>query len=492
MGTMLQAANPSLDDFQGHEGCNEVLNVTRPDVVREIHDAYLGAGADCIETNTFGANLANLGEYGISDRIFELSQSGARLAREVADGWSNRDRPRFVLGSMGPGTKLPTLGHMPYATLRDAYKANAEGLLAGGADALIVETCQDLLQAKAAVIGARRAMAAAGRTVALVCHVTVETTGTLLLGSEIGAALTALEPLGIDLIGLNCATGPTEMSEHLRYLSQHARVPLSVMPNAGLPELTATGAAYPLQPDELADALHRFVTEYGARLVGGCCGTTPAHIRRVTEAVGGTEPAARAPDVDAGVASIYHHVPFAQDASVLMVGERTNANGSKAFRDAMLAGDYQACVEIAREQARDGSHLLDLCVDYVGRDGARDMREVAGRFATASTLPIMLDSTEPNVVEAGLEMLGGRCVVNSVNFEDGDGPASRYARVMPIVREHGAAVADQLRRRGRPRRGEQPHGDPGQRRADPGAPQRQPQRHPQPDVDRQPPHSRPA
>jgi 5-methyltetrahydrofolate--homocysteine methyltransferase len=262
----------------------------------------------------------------------------------------------------------------------------------------------------------------------------------MLLGSEIGAALTALEPLGIDVIGMNCATGPAEMSEHLRYLSQHARVPISVMPNAGLPELTATGARYPLTPAELTEAMRRFVGEYGARLIGGCCGTTPAHIAQLAEAAAAFEPASREPAREPGLSSIYHHVPFAQDASVLMVGERTNANGSKAFREAMLAGDHQGCVEIAREQARDGSHLLDLCVDYVGRDGAADMRELAGRFATASTLPIMLDSTEPNVIEAGLEMLGGRCVVNSVNFEDGDGPTSRYARVMPIVAEHGAAV----------------------------------------------------
>jgi 5-methyltetrahydrofolate--homocysteine methyltransferase len=442
MGTMLQAADLSLDDFQGHEGCNEVLNVSRPDVVRGVHDAYFAAGADCVETNTFGANLGNLGEYGIEHRIRELSEAGARIAREAADAAGTPERPRFVLGSIGPGTKLPTLGHTPYATLRDAYQDNAAGLLLGGADALIVETCQDLLQAKSAVIGARRAMREAGRDVPLICHVTVETTGTMLLGSEIGAALTALEPLGVDLIGLNCATGPDEMTEHLRYLSQHARVPLSVMPNAGLPELTADGAYYPLTPDQLATALDGFVREYGAVLVGGCCGTTPDHIRAVSQRLRGGDaaPAVREPRPEPGVASIYHHVPFQQDASVLMVGERTNANGSKAFREAMLAGDYQACVEIARSQARDGSHLLDLCVDYVGRDGAADMRELAGRFATASTLPIMLDSTEPAVVEAGLEMLGGRCVVNSVNFEDGDGPGSRYARVMPVVREHGAGV----------------------------------------------------
>src|SRR5262245_5030338 len=301
MGTMLHAAEPTLDDYQGHEGCSEILSVTRPDVVQGIHEAYLRAGADCVETNTFGANLSALGEYGISDRIFELSQAGARLAREVADGYGDR----LVLGSIGPGTKLPTLGHLPYATLRDAYQLNAAGLLAGGADALIVETCQDLLQTKAAVVGAKRAIAATGSPIPLICHVTVETTGTMLLGSEIGSALTALEPLGIDLIGLNCATGPAEMSEHLRYLSQHARVPLSVMPNAGLPELTAAGARYPLTPAELASALHRFVAEYGASLVGGCCGTTPEHIRQVVAALQGVERAVRAPAVDAGVSSIY-------------------------------------------------------------------------------------------------------------------------------------------------------------------------------------------
>jgi len=440
MGTMLQAADLALDDFDGHEGCNEVLNATRPEVVRRVHEEYLEAGADLVETNSFGANLANLGEYGIEHRIFELSEASARLARAAADEYSTAEWPRFVLGSIGPGTKLPTLGHTAYATLRDAYRDNAAGLLAGGADALIVETCQDLLQAKAAVVGAKRAMAGGGRDVPLICHVTVETTGTMLVGSEIGAALTALEPLGIDLIGLNCATGPAEMGEHLRYLAQHARVPLSVMPNAGLPQLTAQGAAYPLTPDELAEALYRFATEYGTALVGGCCGTTPAHIAAVAARLAGVAPAAREPRREPGVSSMYHHVPFAQDASVLMVGERTNANGSKAFREAMLAANWQACVEIAREQARDGSHLLDVCVDYVGRDGCEDMRQVASRFATASTLPIMLDSTEPEVIEAGLEALGGRCVVNSVNFEDGDGPGSRYARVMPIVREHGAAV----------------------------------------------------
>ncbi|MDN3355248.1 methionine synthase [Actinomadura sp. DC4] len=443
MGTMLQAAAPTLDDFEGHEGCNEVLNATRPDIVRGVHEEYFAAGADCVETNTFGANLANLGEYGITDRITELSEAGARIAAEVAAGLSTPERPRWVLGSMGPGTKLPTLGHVPFADLRDAYERNAAGLIAGGANGLIVETCQDLLQAKAAIIGAKRAIAAAGTETVLIGQVTIEQNGAMLLGSEIGAALTALEPLGLDVIGLNCATGPAEMSEHLRYLARHATMMLSCMPNAGLPELTADGAYYPLTPGQLADAHDTFTAEFGLSLVGGCCGTTPEHIRALVERLGtrpGRSVARRRARREAGAASLYQHVPFRQDTSYLAIGERTNANGSKAFREAMIEERWDDCVKIARDQARDGAHMLDLCVDYVGRDGAADMKELAFRFATAATLPVVLDSTEPPVIRAGLEMLGGRAVINSVNYEDGDGPESRTARLMPVVKEHGAAV----------------------------------------------------
>ncbi|UQX86641.1 methionine synthase [Jatrophihabitans telluris] len=441
MGTMLQAADLSVaTDFQDLEGCNEILNVTRPDVVAAVHDAYFAVGADAVETNTFGANWANLAEYDIEDRIRELASAGARIAREVADTHSTPERPRFVLGSIGPGTKLPSLGHVHFDKLREAYYQEALGLVEGGSDALIIETAQDLLQVKAAIIGSQRAMSELGLVIPIITHVTVETTGTMLLGSEIGAALTALEPLGIDLIGLNCATGPAEMSEHLRYLSQRAKIGVSVMPNAGLPQLGPNGATYPLQPAELADALESFVTEFGLGFVGGCCGTTPEHIRQVSERMSSIRAAQRRPEAEPSVASLYQSVTLRQDSSVLMIGERTNANGSKAFRDAMLAADWNKCVEIARSQTRDGSHLLDLNVDYVGRDGAADMQELAGRFATASTLPLMLDSTEPAVLEAGLKMLGGRCIVNSVNFEDGDGPQSRYARIMPLVVEYGAAV----------------------------------------------------
>ena len=440
MGTMLQASAATLDDFDGHEGCNEVLNVTRPDIVTSVHEAYLEAGVDCVTTNTFGANLANLGEYGISERIGEFSEAGARIARTAADRWSTPEYPRWVLGSVGPGTKLPTLGHVKFAELRDAYQRNAAGLLRGGVDAIIMETCQDLLQAKAAIIGIRRAIAAAQVEIPLIAQVTIETTGSMLLGSEIGAALTALEPLGISLIGLNCATGPGEMSEHLRYLAGHSRIPLSCMPNAGLPVLAAEGARYPLTPDQLADAHEMFTAEFGLSLAGGCCGTTPEHMAAVVGRVRGRPVAARRPRPEPGVASLYQHVPFRQDTSFLAIGERTNANGSKAFREALIAGRYDDCVEIARAQTRDGAHLLDLCVDYVGRSGTADMIEVAGRLATAATLPLMLDSTEPEVIQAGLELLAGRAVVNSVNYEDGDGPASRIAKVMPLVAEHGAAV----------------------------------------------------
>ncbi|MFD3942962.1 methionine synthase [Streptomyces sp. NPDC058579] len=441
MGTMLQAADPTMDDFTGLEGCNEVLNVTRPDIVAAVHDAYFSVGVDCVETNTFGANLAALAEYGVEERVYELSEAGARIARTAADAHTAADgRPRWVLGSMGPGTKLPTLGHITYEPLREAYRQNAEGLIRGGADALLIETSQDLLQTKAAVIGARRALEWCGLDLPLIVQVTVETTGTMLLGSEIGAALTALEPLGIDMIGLNCATGPAEMTEHLRYLSRHAGIPVSVMPNAGLPVLTSDGAHYPLSPAELADAQERFVREYGAVLVGGCCGTTPEHLRAIVERVRGAAVPARTPVAEPGASSLYGHVPFRQDTAYLAIGERTNANGSKKFREAMLDGRWDDCVEMARDQVHEGAHMLDLCVDYVGRDGVADMAELAGRFATASTLPIVLDSTEVPVLRAGLEKLGGRAVINSVNYEDGDGPESRFAQVTALAKEHGAAL----------------------------------------------------
>lgn len=441
MGTMLQDQNPSMEDFQQLEGCNEILNISRPDIVASVHDAYFDAGIDCVETNTFGANWSNLGDYGIEDRITELAQAGAEIARASAEKFEAQDgRMRWVLGSMGPGTKLPSLGHTTYANLKATFAEQAVGLIRGGADAFLIETSQDLLQTKSAVNGCKQAIEEEGIKLPIFVEVTVETTGTMLMGSEIGAALTTLEPLGIDMIGLNCATGPAEMSEHLRQLSKYSTVPIMVMPNAGLPELTADGARYPLGPEELATAHEQFVKEFGLALVGGCCGTTPAHLKAVVDRVGGMKLTPRTPEHDAGVASLYQHVPFTQDNAFLAIGERTNANGSRAFREAMLESRWDDCVDIARQQVRDGAHLLDVCVDYVGRDGTDDAREIVSRFASASTLPLVMDSTEPAVLQAGMELIGGRPVINSVNFEDGDGPTSRFGRIMPLVKEHGAAV----------------------------------------------------
>ena len=440
MGTMLQEANPSLADFQGHEGCNEILNVSKPDLVKSVHRKYLEVGVDAIETNTFGANWANLAEYGIEDQIYELAFAGGKLAREVADEFANDKKPRWVLGSLGPGTKLPTLMHTDYLKLKDAYFTASKGLLDGGVDALLIETTQDLLQAKAAINGARKAIDECDRDIVLIAQVTVEATGTMLLGSEIGAALNALEPLNIDLIGLNCATGPAEMSEHLRVLAKNSTIGISVMPNAGLPQLGPNGATYPLGPDELAEYLENFVDSYGLTLVGGCCGTTPAHMEAVVNKIGEHDLVARKIAREIGASSLYQFVPFRQDQAYMAIGERANANGSRAFRDALLAEDWQSCIEIARDQIRDGAHMLDLSVDYVGRDGVADMHELASRLATSSTLPIVLDSTEPAVLKAGLEHLGGRSIINSVNYEDGDGPTSRFAKIMPLVKEHGAAV----------------------------------------------------
>ncbi|HKE98898.1 MAG TPA: methionine synthase [Actinomycetes bacterium] len=437
MGTMLQAADLGLDDYQGLEGCSEILCATRPDVVQDIHRRFLEAGADAVETNSFGATAIVLGEYGIADRVEELARRSAQLAREVAGGFEADGRPRWVAGSMGPGTKLPTLGHTTYDTLAATYGDAASGLLDGGADLLIIETCQDLLQLKAAVAGARAGMRRAGRQVPLIAQVTIETTGQMLLGSDIAAALTAIEPLGVDVIGMNCATGPAEMGEHLRHLAAHARTFLSCLPNAGLPELREGRTWYPLTPEELAEAHARFVAEFGLNIVGGCCGTTPEHIRQVVEAVGGRAPVPREPVHEPSLSSLYQSVTLDQDTTFLTVGERCNANGSRRFRELMLAGDLDGMVQLAKEQVREGAHVLDVCVDYVGRDGVPDMDVLLERYATQSTVPIMLDSTQADVIEAGLKRLGGRAIVNSINLEDGE---TRMATVCPLAREHGAAL----------------------------------------------------
>ncbi|MGH9138545.1 MAG: methionine synthase [Acidimicrobiales bacterium] len=441
-GTYIQGLDLSADDFGGPalEGCNEMLCLTRPDVIKGMHAAFFDVGVDAVETASFGSFSTVLNEYDVADQAYELNVAAARLAREVADDYTTDGRTRFVAGSIGPGTKLPSLGHIDFAELRDAYEEQAAGLLAGGADLFLIETCYDLLQAKAAMIACRRAMKSAGRTVPLQVQVTVETTGRMLVGSEIGAALVAVGAMGPDVLGLNCATGPAEMQEHLRYLSQHSPLPISVLPNAGLPSIVDGKTHYDLTPEALADFHRRHVSELGISVVGGCCGTTPEHLRQVVDAVSGLEPARRSPTDEPSVTSIYSPVTLAQDLSVLMIGERTNANGSKAFRDAMLAGDWDTCVKMANEQIKEGAHVLDVCVDYVGRDGTVDMDEIARRFATQASVPLVIDSTEPQVMEAALQHIGGRAILNSANLEDGELPGSRMDRVFSLARDYGAAV----------------------------------------------------
>jgi 5-methyltetrahydrofolate--homocysteine methyltransferase len=441
-GTNLQLQELGPDDFGGSEleGCNEILVLSKPSAVEQLHRSFLDVGVEVVETDTFGAFSVVLAEYGIADRAFELNLAGARLARRIADEYSTPERPRWVAGSMGPGTKFPTLGQIPYAQLRDAYEVQARGLLEGGVDLLLVETVFDLLSGKAAVNACKQAMAATGRRVPLQVQVTIELTGRMLPGTEIAAALTTLDAMQVDVIGLNCATGPAEMGEALRHLAAHSRVPISSLPNAGLPSVVDGKMHYDLTPDDLAEHLHRFVTELGVTAIGGCCGTTPAHLAAVVDACATAVPAVRHPVREPGAASIYTAVPFRQDTSFLVVGERTNANGSKKFREAMLAQDWDTCVAMARDQVREGAHLIDVCVDYTGADGVADMTEIASRFATQSSVPLMVDSTEGPVARAALEWLGGRPVLNSVNLEEGDGIGTRLDTFLSLAREFGAAV----------------------------------------------------
>jgi 5-methyltetrahydrofolate--homocysteine methyltransferase len=436
-GTYVQTLDLGPDDFGGElmEGCNEILVVTRPDVIAGMHDAFFSIGVDVVETASFGSFAIPLGEYDIAERSHELNVAAARIAREVADGHGG-----LVAGSMGPGTKFASLGQIRFAELRDAYEVQARGLLEGGVDLFLVETQFDLLGAKAALIGCRRAMAAEGRDVPIQVQVTMEVTGTMLPGTEISAALAALDAMRPDVVGINCATGPAEMSEHLRYLGQHSRVPIACLPNAGMPSVKDGKMHYDLTPEQLAEYQARFVRDFGVQVVGGCCGTTVEHIAAVVEAVRGLEPAPRTVEHEDGATSIYSFTPFEQQLTYMSIGERTNANGSKKFREAMLEADWDMCVAMAREQEKEGAHVLDVCVDYVGRDGVADMDEIASRFATQATVPLMIDSTEPPVIEAALQWIGGRAILNSVNLEDGDAPGTRLDRFLSLAREYGAAV----------------------------------------------------
>ena len=441
-GTYVQSRNLSADDFGGPEleGCNELLAVTRPEIIAEMHNEFLEIGVDVIETATFGAFAVPLSEYNIAHRAAEINLAAARIAREAADSHSTPGKPRWVAGSIGPGTKFASLGQITYQELRDAFAEQAAALIQGGVDILLIETVYDLLGAKAAINGCREAMRACGKTLPIQLQITIETNGRMLTGTETPAALHALAPLGIDMIGLNCATGPAEMSEHLRVLSQTADMPISCLPNAGLPRVEGKQAVYDLSPQDLADYHEQFITELGVSVVGGCCGTTPEHLREVIARCAHLAPAARSPDSEPSITSIYSPVTLQQDNAFLMISERTNANGSKKFRELMVAEDWDACTQMARQEAAEGAHAVDLCVDYVGRDGTSDMDELARRFATGVAAPLVLDSTEPEVLDAGLRWIGGRSVLNSANLEDGDGEGSRADKVFKLAREFGTAV----------------------------------------------------
>ncbi|HHH35720.1 MAG TPA: methionine synthase [Gammaproteobacteria bacterium] len=441
-GTLIQAEEWDLEkDFLGLENCSEILCRTRPDFVQRVHRTYFEAGADCVETNTFGANRVVLAEFGLADQAQELNRLAAGQAREVADSMATPDWPRYVLGSMGPGTKLCSLGHVDYDTLEASYAEQARGLLEGGVDAFLLETHQDLLTLKAAVNGCRIARRELGREdVPILTQVTIETTGSMLVGSDIACAVTSLAALDVDGIGLNCATGPTEMAEHVQYLGEHWPGLISVMPNAGLPMLVEGRTEYPLLPAELAEWQQRFVEEDGVNLIGGCCGTTPEHIaalRAMLDARPDPAPRARQVELIPAVSSLYTSVPLRQENAVFAIGERSNANGSKRFRELLAQEDWDALVSIGREQVREGSHALDVCVAYVGRPEASDMHELISRYRGQITVPLVIDSTETPVIETALKLLGGKSIINSINFEDGE---EKAATILGYAKKYGAAV----------------------------------------------------
>ena len=452
-GTSLQGLDLTAEDFGGPEleGCNENLAVTKPEAVKAVHRQFLEVGCDVIETDTFGAASIVLAEYGLEDKAFELNKRAAELAREMADEFSTPEKPRFVAGSMGPTTKLPTLGHIDFDTMRASFREQAEGLIAGDVDLFIVETCQDVLQIKAALQGIEEAFEATGERRALMVSVTMETTGTMLVGTDIAAVVSILEPFPIDILGLNCATGPEQMKEHIRYLSEHSPFTVSCIPNAGLPENVGGVAHYRLTPVELKMQLMHFVEDLGVQVIGGCCGTTPSHIGSLAELAAELKPAERssrhgaASDEDVrpalnyepAAASIYGVTPYQQDNSFLIIGERLNASGSRKVRELLAEEDWDGLVSVARGQVKENAHVLDVNVDYVGRDGERDMHALVSRLVTNVNLPLMLDSTEWQKMEAGLKVAGGKCILNSTNYEDGD---ERFFKVLELARRYGAGV----------------------------------------------------
>ncbi len=439
MGTNLQVQDLTADDFGGahYEGCNEYLVVTKPSAVERVHAQFYEVGCDVVETDSFGSTSIVLAEYDLAPLAYELNYKAAQLARRVASDFSTKEKPRWVSGSMGPGTKLPTLGHITFNDLKAAYVDQVRGLVEGGVDMLQVETCQDLLQTKAALAAIFGYFAEAKRRVPVIAQVTIEIFGTMLNGTEISAALTALAPFPIDVIGMNCGTGPKHMTESIHYLCENAPLPVSVLPNAGLPSVKDGAQHYDETPESFTAQIVHFARDFGVNIVGGCCGTTPAHLRQVVEAVRDITPKTRHPQLLPAASSIYSQQPYVQDNSFLIVGERVNASGSKKMRDLLNAEDWDGLVSLAKEQEREGAHILDVNVDFVGRDGESDMHQLASRLVTNVKIPIMFDSTEWQKMEAGLQHAGGKCILNSTNYEDGE---PRFRKMFDLAQEYGAGV----------------------------------------------------
>ncbi len=438
MGSNLQTLGLTPDDFGGHEGCSEALVLYAPAAIRRVHREFLAVGCRAVETNTFGATRLVLQDHGLADRVAEINRTAVRLAREAMEEASSTDGPRFVAGSIGPSSKIPTLGQISFDEMAAAYEEQVQALWDAGADLLAIETCQDLLQTKAALFGARQVFRREGKRLPVMVSVTLEATGTMLVGSDIGVVQAVLEPFPwVDVIGINCATGPGEMVRHVKFLAASTRKPISVMPNAGLPENIGGKAVYRLRPEELAAFHHTFVEQDGVSIVGGCCGTTPAHLAAVVQAVGRSVPRPRTVTPPPTVASLYSAVTLRQEPAPCLVGERTNANGSRQFRDLLLNNDLDGMVALGKDQARGGAHLLDLSTAYVGRDERKDMATLVPLFARQVKLPLLIDSTDPATIESALKAHGGRCIVNSVNLEDG---GNKLHAVASLAREHGAAL----------------------------------------------------
>jgi len=437
MGTNLQFLDLTPHDFGGKDGCNEYLVITKPEAVRGVHRSFFEVGCDAVETDTFGANRIVLGEYDLQDRVLEINRRAVEIAREEAAKFSTPSHPRFVVGSIGPGTKLPSLGHVKFDELKAVFKEQITGLAQGGVDVLLIETCQDLLQAKIAVIAAQEFFEESGRRIPLMVQVTFERTGTMLLGTEMGSVIAALEMFPVDVLGMNCATGPLEMADHLRTLCEYSSKTISALPNAGLPENVGGVAHYRLTPQELADFHERFVKDFGVSIVGGCCGTTPAHLKAVVEKVRGLKPHKRTLKHEASCSSLFSAVTYAQNPPPLLVGERTNANGSRKFKQLLEREDYDTMVSMGREAVKEGAHVIDVCVAYVGRNETRDMVETISRFNQQVPIPIMIDSTEAPVIEDALKLIAGKSIINSINLEDGE---ERMRKVCPLAKKYGAAL----------------------------------------------------